>query len=132
MDKVIVRLLATLQILVSGICFLTVVVALNYGGATRNPGALPLAFLYCGYGVVSGIFLFSLHIMTRIFAAVWHAILVTLTFLAVNPANSRESVGGGFTLIFGLSLVSAFYLVLSAWVLRRNQPNPKATVPAVE
>jgi hypothetical protein len=121
MDKVIVRLLATLQILISGLCFLMVIFALNYGGAQKNPTALPLAFLYCGYGMISGLLLFSLHLYTRIFAVVWHAIFVIVTILAMNHANSRQSLGGLLTSIFVLSFFSLFYLALTSVNLAKKQ-----------
>ena len=75
LDKVIVRVLATLQLLAPGLCFLAVLFALNYWGAASKPAAPPLISVYSIFGVVSALHLYSAHTYTRLLASIWHGIL---------------------------------------------------------
>jgi hypothetical protein len=110
LDRFILRLLATFQLLGSLIAFF-VLLAVNYGGAVRNPALLPLICFYSLYGVVSGVLLYLGH--ARIAAMVWYAVLVALVYVGwyVPPKYSDES--GGFTLLL-LALLSCLYLAITA------------------
>lgn len=110
LDKVIVRVLATLQLLASGLCFLGVLFALNYGGAAANPLALPLISVYSVFGVASALLLYSTHTYTRLLAITWHGILVGFAFVGWLFAARSVNVSDGFIPILCVSVISLLYL----------------------
>jgi hypothetical protein len=76
LDKFLVRVLATFQLLGSMVGFLVFLSALNYGGAAANPGLLPEILLYFFFGFVSALLLYSTLTFARILGLIWHALLL--------------------------------------------------------
>jgi hypothetical protein len=122
LDKVIVRVLATLQLLASGLCFLAVLFALNYGGAAASPLALPLISVYSIFGIVSGLLLYSAQTYTRFLALTWHGILVGFAFVGWFFANGPVNVSDGFKPILCVSALSLLYLGTTLLNLFRKDP----------
>jgi len=123
--KVIVRVLATLQLLASGLCFLAVLFALNYGGAAANPLALPLISVYSIFGVASALLLYSAHTYTRLLALIWHGILVGFAFVGWLFAARPVNVSDGFIPVLCVSVLSLLYLGTTLLSLFRKRPSPQ-------
>ena len=89
-DKVIVRAIATTQLLVSLGSFLMVPLIFLYGGATARPTAFHFAIFFLSCGLISAIFLYSGLVAARAMALVWHIVLaggLTLAFFAGSQAD---------------------------------------------
>jgi len=126
-DKLIVRVLATLQLLASVMYFLFFVFALNYGGAAANPGVLPAMFVYSFYGLVSAIFLYSTANFARILALIWHAIFLGVVIVGWFFATKPVQVSSGFTLVFIFSVFSFLYLAITSFAASRKNTSHKVT-----
>lgn len=120
-DKVIVRAIATTQLLASLGGFLTVPIAFLYGGATAWPTAFQLVRFYLFCGLVSAIFLYSGLVAARAMALVWHVVLaggVTVVLLARS--------GTGWWSIWLWSVLSLCYLAGTAlppiWTAAKSNP----------
>ena len=131
MDKVIVRVIATVQLVMSLAGLLMLPFAFMYGGAAAWPSAFQgaLLYLFCGFG--SAIFLYSRRLAARALAVVWHAVLVG--YLFVGLFASARTTPGTFSLLFFWSVLSLCYLALtsipSAWAAAKK--NPKAAKYAI-
>ncbi len=130
-DKVIVRVIATAQLLMSLAGLLMIPFAFMYGGAAAWPSAFQgaLSYLFCGFG--SAIFLYSRHLAARALALVWHAVLVG--YLFVGLFASVRTTPGNFALLFFWSVLSLCYLAVtsipSVWAAAKE--NPKAAKYAI-
>jgi HEAT repeat protein len=120
-DKVIVRAIATTQLLASLGGFLTVPLAFLYGGATARPTAFHLAIFFLSCGLVSAIFLYSGLVAARAMALMWHVVLaggITLAFIAQSQ--------GGWWLIWLWSVLSLCYLAATSlppiWAAAKKNP----------
>jgi HEAT repeat protein len=121
-DKVIVRAIATTQLLASLGGFLTVPFAFLYGGATARPTAFHFVLLYLSCALVSAIFLYSGLVAARAMALVWHVVLaggLTFAFFAGSEA--------GWWLIWLLwSVLSLCYLAATSlppiWAAAKGNP----------
>jgi hypothetical protein len=126
MDKLIIRVFASAQLLISLVGFPFVIFALNYGGAAANPGVLPLILLYLFYGVVTAVLLYSTRTFARVLAFVWHALLVARVIGSSAFAN-RPIVGSGrFVPVLLISIAAVLYL--GATSFGRYWPRIAATV----
>jgi HEAT repeat protein len=121
-DKVIVRAIATTQLLASLGGFLTVPLAFLYGGATARPTAFHLVLFYLSCGLVSAIFLYSRLVAARAMALVWHVVLaggLTLAFFA-------GSLAGWWLIGLPWSVLSLYYLAAtslpSIWAAAKRDP----------
>lgn len=120
-DKVIVRAIATTQLLASLGGFLMVPLAFLYGGATARPTAFHFVLFYLSCGLVSAIFLYSRLVAARAMALVWHVVLaggLTLAFFAGSQA--------GWWLIWLWSVLSLCYLTATSlppiWAAAKTNP----------
>jgi hypothetical protein len=114
LDTLIVRVIATLQLLLSLAGFPLIVIALNYGGASANPGLLPMIFLYLFYGVVTAIFLYSALTLARVFAFFWHAVLVGRVITAWALDDKPVPASAGFLLLISISTLALLYLAITS------------------
>jgi hypothetical protein len=121
LDRFMVRVLATFQLMVSVLGFFAFLFALNYGGAAANLGVLPLMFVYFLYGFVSALFLYSTLTFTRILALVWYAVFLIPVGLAWVFATKPVNMTPGFPIVFFLSALGSLYLgVTSIAQFRKN------------
>jgi len=114
LDKAIIRAIATLQLLISLAGIPLFVFALNYGGASANPGLLPLIFLYLFYGVITALFLYSTFTPARMLALLWHALLVGRVLVSWVPGDKPVDASAGLSIIFSISTFAFFYLAATS------------------
>jgi|HubBroStandDraft_1064217.scaffolds.fasta_scaffold43067_2 HEAT repeat protein len=120
-DKVIVRAIATTQLLASLGGFLTVPLVFLYGGATARPTAFHFAIFHLSCGLISAIFLYSGLVAARAMALVWHVVLaggLTYAFFAGSQA--------GWWLIWLWSVLCLCYLAATSapaiWAAAKGNP----------
>jgi HEAT repeat protein len=108
-DKIIVGILATIQLLMSLAGLLMVPFAFMYGGASAWPSLFRgiLFYLFCGLG--SAIFLYCRRLAARLAALLWHAVLVGYLIWA-----EKRSESAGMILVFLFSALSLLYLGATA------------------
>jgi hypothetical protein len=120
-DQVIVRVIATFQLLLSLAGFPLILIALNYGGASANPGLLPMIFLYLFYGVITAIFLYSTRTLARVLAFFWHAAAVGCVIAAWALDDKPVPASAGFRLLLAIAALALFYLAVTSLAESRQQ-----------
>jgi hypothetical protein len=121
LDRFIIRLLATLQLLASVFAFFTILFTLNYGEPYRNPAVLPLICLYSFFGVVSGVFLYLGSTKARFMALPWHLALIVVVFAHwFAGAQTPDTDHSGGSVLLSLTIIAASYLSVSALARARS------------
>lgn len=135
-DKIIVRVIATLQGLCSLIFLLMVPFMFMYGGAATHPDAFIGVLLFSFYGVVSACLLsYSCSTVARLLAFLWHGVCVGRALsnhLSIDWENPNDRFFGAWVLLscvavvyLGASLVSR--LVFRNSVASGNSPETTGT-----
>jgi hypothetical protein len=114
-DKVILRLIASAQMLLSLGWLAMTLVLFNYGGAAASPIGFQLWVGFGLCGVVSAACLFSVRLWARLFTLAWSGALVCITAVPVlrkHPPNSTQRMW-----FAALCSVTAYLLITSAVLL---------------
>jgi hypothetical protein len=80
LDKLIICLLATLQLVVCGFGGLGFLFAMNYGGAAANPTAFVLILMWFAFGAVSAVLLHTTLTFARILSFIWNSVAVAFMY----------------------------------------------------
>jgi len=106
-DKCVLRIIATVQLIASLLGIPLVIFSFNYGGASVHPNWFTGLLLYfiCGFGIA--VFLYFGHLSARILALLWHATFIgypTLSYIRASQAHLNTEISG---IVFGLFISSA-------------------------
>src|SRR5215472_1947278 len=101
-DKWVLRIIATVQLLASLLGIPLVIFSFNYGGASVHPNWFTGLLLYFFCGFVIAVFLYFGHVSARILALLWHATFIgylILSYIRASQAHLNTETSG---MVFGL------------------------------
>ncbi|HKW12125.1 MAG TPA: HEAT repeat domain-containing protein [Gemmatimonadaceae bacterium] len=110
-DKVVLRIIASAQGLLSLVSLVMTPVLFNYGGAAANPTAFQLLILFWLWGAVSAICLFSVRLWARLLVLVWNVVLLSYVVVAFLRAGHRANAERA---LLAVSTLVTAYLLISA------------------
>jgi len=123
-DKIIVRGLASIQLLFSLAGLAILPFAFMYGGAAVWPSRFQNSLFLLMFGLGTALYLFSRQAAARMLALIWHVVLMGMIVFRVSPQQIGTSGGARFVLIWcGLCLI---YLAVTSigplWADAKRNP----------
>ena len=112
-DKLILRLIASVQGLFALLWLVMVPILFNFGGAAANPTRYEIWKFVGLFGLVSALALFTRHLWARLLAAAWNGALVSVLLLSLGPGE----IGGGALAWTSAWVLVAGYLAVTSGVL---------------
>jgi HEAT repeat protein len=111
-DKIIVRGIAAVQLLICVVGLLIVPFGFMYGGAAVWPSRFQnaIGFLFLGLGIA--FYLFSRQALARILSVLWYGVLIGLMVFRLSPAQTAKSGVVMFLLIW--AALAALYLAVTS------------------
>jgi hypothetical protein len=90
-DKILIRIIASAQLMMSLAGLLLVPILFNYGGGAANPGAFFGLLFYIFCGLLFAIYLYSRSLPARVLALIWHGVFLGVVFLLSGRVSGNET-----------------------------------------